>query len=141
MGRSYLYECPRCGYRARVSGRAENGVYFAVETVACRDCGELHDAVTRVKVPDLEKEVHSLGSPARRSIFLKQLKRPGNAPSFQAVLNRLPFKGAKRFKWLRFTPQCPVNAFHRVQVWRDPGQCPKCGAHLERGALPYRLWD
>lgn len=60
---------------------------------------------------------------------------------FQAVLNRLPPTGAKRFKWLAFKPQCPVSAMHWVRSWNDPDRCPKCGVYLEKNALPYRLWD
>ena len=63
------------------------------------------------------------------------------AASFQAVLNRLPQTGVKRFKWLPFKIQCPVSAIHRVRSWNDPDQMPKCGIYLEKSALPYRLWD
>ena len=52
MGRSYWFECPKCGYRARVSGRADQGLSFVVQTILCCDCRELYDAVTRLKVPD-----------------------------------------------------------------------------------------
>ena len=62
-------------------------------------------------------------------------------PSFQAVLNRLPPTGVRRFKWLPFKLQCPVSALHRVRSWNDPDRCPKCGIFLEKSALPYRLWD
>jgi hypothetical protein len=30
MGRSYWFECPKCGYRAKVSGRADRGLSFFV---------------------------------------------------------------------------------------------------------------
>ncbi len=49
MGRSYWFECPKCGYRAQVSGRSDRGFTFCVQTVACRDCRELFDAVTAVR--------------------------------------------------------------------------------------------
>ena len=52
MGRSYWFECPKCGYRAKVSGRADRGLSFFVQTILCRDCRELYDAVTRLRVPD-----------------------------------------------------------------------------------------
>ena len=52
MGRSYWFECPKCGYRAKVSGRADQGLTFFVQTILCCDCRELYDAVTRLKVPD-----------------------------------------------------------------------------------------
>jgi transcription elongation factor Elf1 len=50
MGRSYWFECARCGYRAKVSGRVDRGFNFFVQTIVCRDCKELYDAVTRIKV-------------------------------------------------------------------------------------------
>ena len=52
MGRSYWFECPKCGYRAKVSGRADRGLSFFVQTILCRDCRELYDAVIRLRVPD-----------------------------------------------------------------------------------------
>ena len=52
MGRSYWFECVKCGYRAKVSGRADRGLNFFVQTILCRDCRELYDAITRVKIPD-----------------------------------------------------------------------------------------
>jgi len=45
MGRTYLFECPKCGYRAKVSGGSDCGTRFGVQTVMCLDCKELHDAV------------------------------------------------------------------------------------------------
>ena len=51
MGRSYWFECARCGYRAKVSGREDRGRTFFVQTEFCRDCRELYDAVSRALVP------------------------------------------------------------------------------------------
>src|ERR1700674_5874389 len=69
MGRSYWFECPRCGYRAKVSGRADRGFNFSVQSIVCRDCKELYDAVTRARIPDQ--------SPAlRTSSRLGQAKSP-----------------------------------------------------------------
>jgi hypothetical protein len=114
MGRSYWFECPKCSYRAKVSGRADRGLSFFVQTILCRDCRELYDAVTRLKVPD---ELDGWGNAGglRRAGFLKA--RP------------------------RINLQCPVSAIHRVRSWNDPDRCPKCGVYLEKSALPYRLWD
>jgi hypothetical protein len=134
MGRSYWFECPKCGYRAKVSGRADRGLGFFVQTILCRDCRELHEAVIRLRVPD---EFGRL----RRENMCKVEPNTVQPPSFQVVLNRLPPTGVKRFKWLTFKPQCPVSAIHRVRNWNDPDRCPKCGVFLEKGALPYRLWD
>ena len=140
MGRSYWFECPKCGYRANVSGRADRGLSFFVQTLLCHDCHALYDAVTRLKVP------HELW----RSENLAALRQPGPLrhprslsvpPTFQSVLNRLPLTGVKRFRWLAFKNQCPVSASHRVRPWTEPDKCPRCGIYLEKNALPYRLWD
>ncbi len=140
MGRSYWFECPRCGYRAKVSGRADRGLSFFVQTVLCRDCRELYDAVTRLRVPDdsLAWGTFAAWRRARLQNLQRSLTTP---PSFLAALNRLPQTGVKRFKWLPFNLQCPVSATHRVRSWNDPDRCPKCGVFLEKSALPFRLWD
>jgi predicted RNA-binding Zn-ribbon protein involved in translation (DUF1610 family) len=140
MGQSYWFECPKCGYRAKVAGRADRGLGFFVQTILCRDCKALYDTVTRLRVPD---ELGAWGNFGR--LRPERLPKPPPAlttpPSFQAVLNRLPPTGVTHFKWLAFKPQCPVSAIHRVQSWSDPDRCPKCGIYLEKAALPYRLWD
>jgi predicted RNA-binding Zn-ribbon protein involved in translation (DUF1610 family) len=139
MGRSYWFECPRCGYRAKVSGGADRGLTFLVQTILCQDCRELCDAVTRLRVPDDSLKFGELAG--WRSARLTSRRTLSAPPSFQAVLNRLPQTGAKRFKWLPFKLQCPVSAIHRVRSWNDPDKCPKCGVFLEKSALPYRLWE
>jgi len=140
MGRSYWFECPKCGYRAKVSGRADRGLSFFVQTILCRDCRELYDAVTRLRVPD-ESVRWGVFAGWQRSSIQKPQKSFREAPPFQAALNRLPQTGVKRFKWLPFKIQCPVSSAHRVRNWNDPDKCPKCGIFLEKSALPYRLWD
>jgi hypothetical protein len=122
MGRTYLFECSRCGYRARVAGGASEGEHFAVQTIACADCKELHDAVVRFKAsPRLN------GNP------------PKTAPKFVAVLNRLPPRGVRQ--WLKFKPACPVSPLHRIRIWKQPDKCPRCGIFLELNAIPFRIWD
>ena len=139
MGRSYWFECPKCGYRAKVSGRADRGLTFFVQTILCRDCNELYDAVTRLRVPDEPIGLGNLGGWRRTKP--KHQRGFSAPPAFQAVLNRLPDTGVKRFKWVPFKLQCPVSAFHRVRSWNAPDRCPKCGIYLEQNALPFRLWD
>ena len=139
MGRSYWFECPRCGYRAKVSGGADRGKTFLVQTILCHDCSELYDAVTRLKVRDDPLRLGGLGGTGWAR--LTSQRSFGTPPSFQAVLNRLPPVGVKRFKWISFKLQCPVSAIHRVRSWNDPDKCPRCGVFLEKSALPYRLWD
>jgi len=141
MGRSYWFECARCGYRATVSGRADRGLDFFVQTILCRDCKALYDAVTRLRFPDragLELlKPGTLRRPKRSSL----VRPPAAPPSFQAVLNRLPHSGVNQFRWVQFRLQCPVSPLHRVEAWNEPDECPRCGLHLERNVLPYRLWD
>jgi hypothetical protein len=62
-------------------------------------------------------------------------------PTFQAALNRLACLGAAHSRWVSFELQCPVSARHRVQPWNDPDKCPRCGVHLEKSALPFRIWQ
>jgi hypothetical protein len=50
MGRSFWFECSRCGYRATVSGGADRGRDLFVQTISCRDCRKLYDAVTRLRI-------------------------------------------------------------------------------------------
>ncbi len=141
MGRSYWFECPKCSYRAKVSGRADRGLTLCVETVFCRDCKELRDVVTRLRVPETPPE-----NPDAR-----KLKNPGatldgrswalnRPPGFFEALGRLAL-GLTRSRWLDFKPQCPVSPIHRVETWRDPGKCPRCGIFLEKNAIPFRIWD
>jgi predicted RNA-binding Zn-ribbon protein involved in translation (DUF1610 family) len=140
MGRSYWFECPKCGYRAKISGRADRGLTFAIQTILCRDCRELYDAVTRLRVPDETGGLLGLGAWRLRG-SPNRYRSNGSPPGFQAVLSRLPQTGVKRFRWVEFKIQCPVSALHHVRSWNDPDRCPKCGVYLEKSALPYRLWD
>jgi len=135
MGRSYAYECTRCGYRAKVSGGADRGVVAFVQTVLCRDCKELYDAVTRFRVPE------NTASKPNSSLAVSLRARTACPPTLQFALNRLRYTGVKRFKWVTFEPQCPASPSHRIRLWNDPDRCPKCGIYLEKSALPYRLWE
>ena len=62
-------------------------------------------------------------------------------PPFESVLNRLALGQAKKFRWIQFKLACPVSPVHQVQIWTEPGKCPRCGIFLERAALPFRLWE
>jgi hypothetical protein len=139
MGRSYLFECARCGYKAKVSGRADHGYDFSVQTILCRDCKTLYDAVIRLKVLDDVGLKSFPGNPANR--LRKTRPASETAPALDVVLNRLPLPGAKRFKWLQFKIRCPVSSVHKVQTWDEPGRCPRCGIYLEKNALPFRMWE
>jgi hypothetical protein len=141
MGRTYWFECVRCGYRAKVSGGADRGLNLFVQTILCRNCRELCDVVTGLKVP-----ARSIaGSPGRPwgLRLSKAAPRPSPAapPRFAEALNRLLFTGAREVEWLRFKLQCPVSALHKVEPWNGPGNCPRCGLLLEKNTLPFRIWD
>jgi hypothetical protein len=137
MGRGYHFECSKCGYRAIVSGRADRGLNLTVQTVVCRDCRKLYDAVIGLKIPmESGLKLGNLGFGQRGFARIR-----GTPPSFEEAVNRLPYQGAPRFRWLKFKPQCPVSRFHRAEPWNEPEKCPRCGVYLERNALPYRIWD
>ena len=139
MGRTYLFECPKCGYKAKVSGGADQGRYFSVQTVLCRDCRRLHDAVLRWRVPlDVcSRPLFGL----RRWRFDSDKRSMEKPPSVDMAINRLPPPGARRFKWIDYKALCPVSAFHRIQFWNEPGRCPRCEAYMEKAALHFRLWE
>lgn len=138
MGRSYAYECPKCGYQTRVSGGPDRGILAWVQTISCRDCKKLYDAVIRLKSPDT---VGTDSAATANSGAAKSRLIPTPPPSFQTVLARLRPIGLKRYRWVSYKLQCPVSPIHRVQAWNEPGHCPKCGTFLEKGALPFKLWE
>lgn len=135
MGRSYLFECPKCGYKAKVSGGADQGRDFAVQTVLCRNCRRLHDAVIRIRRAGTAGANWLTANPGVR------FAKPEIPPSFEAMLNRLPLPDAASLKWVQFKPRCPVSPGHKIQAWNDPGKCPGCGAFLEKSALAFRIWS
>jgi hypothetical protein len=138
MGRSYSFECSRCGFRAKVSGRPDRAVDFFVQTILCRDCKQLYDAVTRVRwVGEPPARLSAPFGVLRQAGLFRAPKTP---PTFETALNRLRLPGA-RYKWTDFPLQCPVSRTHRVQSWNDPDKCPRCGVYLEKNALPYRIWE
>lgn len=122
MGRTYLFECAKCGYRAQVAGGASAGGHFAVQTIVCADCRALYDAVIRYKASTRQRD-----------------NPPNAGPPFAAMLNRLPPHGVR--SWLKLKPACPVSALHRIRPWKQPDKCPKCGNFMEPQSLPFRLWD
>jgi hypothetical protein len=120
-----------------VSGGPDRGFAFFVQTILCRDCKVLYDAVIRVRLS---------GEPGAKPGFAfkhARLSRPpsSNPPTFESVLNRLRLSAAKPFRWIRFPLRCPVSAAHRVRPWNEPDKCPKCEMLLERSALPFRIWE
>jgi hypothetical protein len=98
-----------------------------VQTVVCRDCRELYDVFTRVR--------------RRETDEARPVKFPGFfRPEIPPVILRGGAAG-RRLVWQKFKPACPVNAKHFVELWKDPGRCPRCGNFMEKNGLPFRLWD
>src|ERR1043166_9017831 len=104
MGRSYWFECSRCGYRAKVSGGADRGFHFSVQTIACQDCRQLYDAVTRLRVLH-ESGTRNMAWSWRQPTSMRPRRSPSVPPTFETVLNRLLYRGIKRFKWVNFKLQ------------------------------------
>jgi len=123
MGRTYAYECAKCGYRAMVAGGEAHGLELSVQTIVCEDCKELYDAVIALRTPD---DVPPLSVP----------------PAFDAVIRRLPlFLSAGSLRWEHFSLICPRAGNHVVKEWREPGKCPRCRVYMERSAFPFRQWE
>lgn len=135
MGRSYLFECAKCEYKAKVSGGPDNGFEVVVQTAACRDCRKLFDSVVRWRVPDTGLKIPS------EFQRMRLRKKDETPPTLETALNRLLPVGIKRFKWVSFKIRCPVSLAHRVNAWNEPGKCPRCGSFMEKNALPFRYWD
>jgi hypothetical protein len=138
MGRSFLFQCPRCHYRTVVVGGADRGFNCFVQTIVCRDCSALFDAVVRLRVAARD---------VRRPHFLwPQRLKPQAEPRHErqgsiAWHNRLLFAVKGKSKWVKLKLRCPVSQTHKIEPWREPGQCPRCRTHLERTLTPYRIWD
>ena len=138
MGKSYWFECGRCGYRAKVAGRADEGLHLSVQTILCEECKELYDAVIRLRLLDGSRPTMHGAMSMGMIAGAVDLKR---APGFQWALNRLRYTGEKISDWLKFPLKCPVSSSHKIRIWNDPDKCPRCGVYLERAALAYRIWD
>src|ERR1051326_6040680 len=98
MGRSYWFECSKCGYRASISGGFDRGLNFAVQTIVCSDCKRLHDAVVRLRIPDSLKERTFLFDLRPERELVPQRPHP-SPPSFESLLKPLPYRGVKYFRW------------------------------------------
>jgi hypothetical protein len=127
MGRTYHFECPLCQYRAKVSGGADSGAHCEVQTVICVECRELMDVFTR-----LQRDETAAAHKAKFPGFF----RPEVPPVILADAT-----GKRHLAWHRFVPSCPVNGRHKIEVWNEPGRCPRCGNFMEKLGLPHRLWD
>ena len=132
MGRTYLFECPLCQYRAKISGGADSGLHCAIQTVVCHDCRELFDVFTRQRQ----------FADARENIKFPGFFRPEIPPVILQESSFNPHPAPPRpLVWREFELTCPVEPKHVVEAWKDPGRCPRCGTFLEQNGLPFRLWD
>jgi hypothetical protein len=122
MARIYLFDCGKCGYRARVAGDRAEGLDLGTRTIHCAECHALHDAVTQLRVP-------LSAAPCLR------------APLAEDVMNPLQTIDRSALRWEHFELACPVSPDHKVKEWRHPGKCPLCGYFLEPSALPFREWN
>ncbi len=136
MGRTYLFECPKCSYRAHVSGGADAGAEFTAQTILCYQCKDLQDVVTSRRVP---AQLWSDWKAEKKTGPGAQPTQP--APPLDSVLNHLPLPGRARKRWQRFKLACGKSLLHRVREWNQPDKCPRCGVFLERGAIPFRRWE
>lgn len=142
MGRTFIFECPKCLYRAYVAGGADAGFRFAIQTILCQTCKELHDAVVRLRIPAGARPSAAAGlSGVTPGCLKKRPAPPTHPPTFPEVLNRLWPRGVRSSRWVQFPLLCPKGTWHNVRPWNRPDCCPKCGVVMEQTALPYRLWE
>jgi len=140
MGRTFQYECPQCQYRASVSGGADRGLNCSIQTILCRDCRRLFDVFTRLR--QTVEETPPRSGPARllpAAVTVPPLQLTGGPGSVST--SRAAAAAVRAWKWIELKAACPVAENHRIELWGDPGRCPRCGNYLEKNAYPYRLWD
>lgn len=144
MGRTFQFECPYCRYQARISGGADSGVSCSIHTIFCHDCRELFDVFIRIRKPvdSTEPAGPQLKSPGHRlpvrSVIPPEKLIENPWPEFDPNRPRRP---AHQTIWEEMSPECPVSKIHRVQLWHEPGRCPRCGNFMEKNAYAYRRWD
>ena len=138
MGKTYIFDCPRCGYRAKVSGGVDDGFGRIIQTIECCDCRQLHDVPIRVRATDAEvrAQKNTLGKKPFTTIA-----GGGDPTLFSVMADKMLIAGLTQTKWSVLKPVCPVSRLHRTRPWKEPGKCPRCGVFLERTLLPYRIWD
>jgi len=130
MPKSYLFECEKCGYRSVITGGSAAGNDVKVRTMICKECRALYDCVVALRTTQKVQPWKQFEQVPREI-----------APSVASAVARLPTSTTAPRQWREFVPTCPTEATHRVEPWGSPGRCPRCRAYMERGALPYRIWD
>jgi hypothetical protein len=132
VGKTYLFECPQCQYRVKISGGTDGGRHCEIQTVICRDCRELFDVFKRQQ---------------RRADAVDLVKFPGfHRPEIPpTILGESsvspPAKKPAALVWRETELICPVEPEHFVEPWTDPGRCPRCGNFMEKNGIPFRAWD
>lgn len=132
VGKTYLFECPQCQYRVKISGGVDSGLHCDIQTIFCHDCRQLYDvfirqrrradATDRVKFPGFYR-------PEIPSVILGASSvNPSKKPPVQLI-------------WRDSKISCPVEPEHFVEPWNDPGRCPRCGNFMEKNGFPFRAWD
>jgi hypothetical protein len=142
VGRTNHFECPHCQYRARVSGGADDGVNCVVQTIVCHDCRALFDVFTQIR---RRNSGGKTDSKRRKQLFPENIPIP---PMMLVEDVCREFQGEPHPRisppvtyWEKMKPACPVSKLHRVEPWKDPGRCPRCGNFLEKSGYPFRIWD
>ncbi len=134
MGRTFHFECPVCQYRARLSGGFDSGLHCEVQTMVCRECRELFDALLKVRTRRRETlEIATRRLPAKEADIPPVVLRQGSFQPLEIAVAPL--------EWKQFKLACPTNPRHRVEEWKEPGRCPRCGNFMEKSGIPFRLWE
>jgi hypothetical protein len=132
VGKTYLFECPLCQYRVKISGGADRGLHCEIQTVICRDCRELYDVFIRQRrradAVDLVKFPGFYRPEIPPTILREGSVSPSGKPPVPLV-------------WRTTAIACPVEPQHSVEAWNDPARCPRCGNYMEKNGFPYRTWD
>ena len=132
VGKTYLFECPQCQYRAHISGGADGGLHCEIQTVVCHECRQLYDVFKRQR----------RRADARDVVRFSGFYRPEIPPTVLGGSSVNPSaKPPAPLIWRDFNLACPVQPKHDVEPWKDPGRCPRCGNFMERNGFPFRSWD
>lgn len=138
MGKTFHFDCPHCHYQTRVSGGADEGVSCRVQTVVCLDCRELFDVFTRVR-----QRQHPVLT--QRTLMNSEIIIPPallvEQPVREFSVSPVPRSAPTPTFWAELKMVCPIVKTHRIEPWRDPGRCPRCGNFIEKNGFPWKIWD
>jgi hypothetical protein len=165
MAQIRQYRCPKCDYRAEVSGGEDRGLEIYTQTIVCKDCRELRDVpVRKFELPEDKHKIYpDPQATPLVSAWVKfkagELRRAAQPDAPAAQFAHLGHY------WKPVPLKCPTNPFHTVLPWfgmhlpleeeldRDgalatadnmskPGEgaCPKCGSRMVR-SQPVATWE